>query len=217
MRDRGVRVLTNAGGVNPRVCGEAVRAMLARAGAGQVKVAVVTGDDLAELDDAGLDAALAASAQQSKAMWRIRDSITEAQKSEGGSIKHDVSVPVSSVAEFIAEASSAVTKSIPGIRPVTFGHVGDGNFHLTLLVDMDDPVEVKTTIDADLTWGNVHAWFKVFSNVLLQAGFSERAIMAGGAQLAFNEWRSDEDMRSVAKEYDLVMAEHATEPEESDD
>jgi len=82
---------------------------------------------------------------------------------------------------------------------------------------MDDPVEVKTTIDADLTWGNVHAWFKVFSNVLLQAGFSERAIMAGGAQLAFNEWRSDEDMRSIAKEYDLVMAEHATEPEESDD
>lgn len=82
---------------------------------------------------------------------------------------------------------------------------------------MEEPVEVKTTIDADLTWGNVHAWFKVFSNVLLQAGFSERAIMAGGAQLAFNEWRSDEDMRSVAKEYDLVMVEHATEPEESDD
>lgn len=82
---------------------------------------------------------------------------------------------------------------------------------------MDEPAEVKTTIDADLTWGNVHAWFKVFSNVLLQAGFSERAIMAGGAQLAFNEWRSDEDMRSVAKEYDLVMVEHATEPEEPEE
>lgn len=82
---------------------------------------------------------------------------------------------------------------------------------------MEEPAEVSTTIETDLTWSNVHAWFKVFSNVLLQAGFSERAIMAGGAQLAFNEWRSDEDMRSVAKEYDLVMAEHSTEPEESDD
>jgi FAD/FMN-containing dehydrogenase len=84
--------------------------------------------------DAGLihDAALAASAQQSKAMWRIRESITEAQKPEGGSIKHDVSVPVSSVADFITEASSAVARAIPGIRPVAFGHVGDGNIHFNL-------------------------------------------------------------------------------------
>ena len=86
-----------------------------------------------------LDAALAASAQQSKAMWRIRDSITEAQKSEGGSIKHDVSVPVSSVADFIAEASAAVTSTIPGIRPVTFGHVGDGNIHFNLSQPADEP------------------------------------------------------------------------------
>lgn len=97
-------------------------------------------------------------------------------------------------------------------------HEGKTTMKIELLAGdgrgLADPAEVKTTIEADLTWGNVHAWFKVFSNVLLQAGFSERAIMAGGAQLAFNEWRSDEDMRSVAKEYDLIMAEHVAPPDE---
>lgn len=84
--------------------------------------------------EAGLihDATMAASAQQAKALWRLRESITEAQKPEGGSIKHDVSVPVSSVATFIAEASAAVARAVPGIRPVAFGHVGDGNIHFNL-------------------------------------------------------------------------------------
>jgi FAD/FMN-containing dehydrogenase len=86
-----------------------------------------------------LDATLAASAQQSKAMWRLRDSITEAQKHEGGSIKHDVSVPVSSVANFIAEASAAVERALPGIRPVAFGHVGDGNIHFNVSQPANEP------------------------------------------------------------------------------
>ena len=103
-----------------------------------------------------LDAALAASAQQSRAMWRIRDSITEAQKSEGGSIKHDVSVPVSSVAEFIAEASSAVTKSIPGIRPVTFGHVGDGNIHFNLSQPASEPHTGAPLAAYLARWGEVN-------------------------------------------------------------
>jgi FAD/FMN-containing dehydrogenase len=78
------------------------------------------------------DAALATSVEQAKAMWRLRESITEAQKPEGGSIKHDVSVPVSAVAELIAEGSAAVARAIPGIRPVAFGHVGDGNIHFNV-------------------------------------------------------------------------------------
>jgi FAD/FMN-containing dehydrogenase len=98
---------------------------------------------LAAAIESGLafDATLAASAQQSKAMWRMRDSITEAQKPEGGSIKHDVSVPVSSVAAFIAEATAAVRRAIPGSRPVTFGHVGDGNIHFNLSQPADEPRE----------------------------------------------------------------------------
>jgi len=56
----------------------------------------------------------------------------EAQKSAGGSIKHDVAVPVSAVPAFIARASAAVAELIPGIRPVPFGHLGDGNIHFNL-------------------------------------------------------------------------------------
>jgi D-lactate dehydrogenase (cytochrome) len=89
---------------------------------------------LAEAVEAGLvaDATLAASGEQTKALWRLRDSITESQKPEGGSIKHDVSVPVSKVPEFIARASAACEAALPGIRVVAFGHAGDGNIHFNL-------------------------------------------------------------------------------------
>jgi FAD/FMN-containing dehydrogenase len=65
-------------------------------------------------------------------MWFIREAIVQSQRYEGGSIKHDISVPVSRVADFIARAGEAVTKAMPGIRPVPFGHVGDGNIHFNL-------------------------------------------------------------------------------------
>ena len=55
--------------------------------------------------------------------------MSAAQKPEGGSIKHDISVPVAAVPDFIAEADAAVVKLIPGSRPVPFGHLGDGNIH----------------------------------------------------------------------------------------
>jgi FAD/FMN-containing dehydrogenase len=75
------------------------------------------------------DAALAGSAAQAATLWKLRESISEAQKREGGSIKNDVSVPVSQIPSFIEEALAAVAKLVPGIRPVPFGHVGDGNLH----------------------------------------------------------------------------------------
>ncbi|MCA8927898.1 MAG: FAD-binding oxidoreductase [Alphaproteobacteria bacterium] len=89
-----------------------------------------------------LDAALAESEQQARDFWRIREGIVEGQIPEGGSIKHDVSVPVSKVAEFIARADVAVAKALPGCRPCAFGHAGDGNIHynVTQPVDMDRQV-----------------------------------------------------------------------------
>lgn len=78
------------------------------------------------------DAALAESETQRAAFWRLREGLVEAQRFEGGSIKHDISVPVSSVPRFIAEATAAVEAACPGIRPVPFGHVGDGNVHFNL-------------------------------------------------------------------------------------
>jgi FAD/FMN-containing dehydrogenase len=75
------------------------------------------------------DAVIAENISQRQAFWKLREEISPAQKPEGGSIKHDISVPVASVPAFIAEASAAVVKAIPGARPVPFGHLGDGNIH----------------------------------------------------------------------------------------
>ncbi len=89
---------------------------------------------LADAFDDGLvrDAVIAASEAQSEALWRIRESIPEGQKPEGGSIKNDVSVPLSRVTEFIERATEAVEQAMPGIRVVPFGHLGDGNIHFNL-------------------------------------------------------------------------------------
>ena len=75
------------------------------------------------------DAVIAANLSQRQAFWKLRDEMSAAQKPEGGSIKHDISVPVAAVPDFIAEADAAVVKLIPGSRPVPFGHLGDGNIH----------------------------------------------------------------------------------------
>ena len=75
------------------------------------------------------DATIAESLDQAKAFWHIREILPEVQKPEGGSVKHDVSVPIALVPEFLEQADAAVEKLIPGVRPVPFGHVGDGNIH----------------------------------------------------------------------------------------
>jgi FAD/FMN-containing dehydrogenase len=84
--------------------------------------------------DAGLvdNAVLAASLDQRHDFWRLRELMSDVQKLEGGSIKHDVSVPVARVPEFIAQASAAVVEAIEGARPVPFGHLGDGNIHFNI-------------------------------------------------------------------------------------
>ncbi len=78
------------------------------------------------------DAAVAASGSQAAALRRLREAVVEGQGPEGGSIKNDVSVPVARVPDLIARASAAVAERVPGIRPVPFGHVGDGNIHFNL-------------------------------------------------------------------------------------
>src|SRR5437667_6134554 len=75
------------------------------------------------------DAAIAASEAQRAAFWKIREDIPEAQKVEGASVKHDVSVPVSRVPELIERAGAALAKRFADVRVVAFGHVGDGNIH----------------------------------------------------------------------------------------
>ncbi|ACU47419.1 FAD-binding oxidoreductase [Brucella microti] len=75
------------------------------------------------------DAAIAESVAQAQSFWKMREEMSWAQKPEGGSIKHDISVPVASIPAFIHEANAATLDMIPGARVVCFGHIGDGNLH----------------------------------------------------------------------------------------
>ncbi|MBI5428900.1 MAG: FAD-binding oxidoreductase [Nitrosomonadales bacterium] len=82
---------------------------------------------------------------QAERWWRLRKNISEAQKREGVSIKHDVSVPISHVAEFIARADAALCNAYPGIRIVAFGHMGDGNIHYN--ASMPDAARNKVFVE----------------------------------------------------------------------
>jgi FAD/FMN-containing dehydrogenase len=84
-----------------------------------------------------IDATIADSLEQAKAFWRIREMFGEVQSHAGGSIKHDVSVPVAAVPAFIEAANAAVTALIPGARPLPFGHLGDGNIHYNVSQPVD--------------------------------------------------------------------------------
>jgi hypothetical protein len=72
---------------------------------------------------------------------------------------------------------------------------------------LDEPNAVTSVFTTEMSDCSVHAWFKLFERILAVAGFDEQIIMLGGAQLAFNEERSIENMRSVAKQYDLRLLE----------
>jgi FAD/FMN-containing dehydrogenase len=85
------------------------------------------------LDDGLIEnAVIAASETQSQNLWHLREAIPEAQKREGASIKHDVSLPLSKTADFIEKASAMVEREMPGVRVIAFGHLGDGNVHFNL-------------------------------------------------------------------------------------
>jgi FAD/FMN-containing dehydrogenase len=109
------------------------------------------------------DAVIAANLSQRGGFWKLRDEMSSAQKPEGGSIKHDISVPVAAVPAFIEEANAAVVKLIPGSRPVPFGHLGDGNIHYNL----SQPIGADTA-DFMARWHDVNA--VVFEIVLRMGG-----------------------------------------------
>lgn len=76
-----------------------------------------------------LDAVIAANAGQSRALWHLRESIPLAEKAFGKSVKHDISVPASRMAEFVETTNAALQAAFPGVEHVIFGHLGDGNLH----------------------------------------------------------------------------------------
>jgi FAD/FMN-containing dehydrogenase len=84
-------------------------------------------------DGVAVDAVIASSVAQAERLWRMRETLPEAQKNLGAGIKHDVSVPVSRVPEFILRATRYCEDAVAGARVVAFGHIGDGNVHFNLM------------------------------------------------------------------------------------
>jgi len=108
---------------------------------------VLTDEQLTDLLSACLeqglvhDGIVASNDSQRDELWRLRHSISEAQKHAGASIKHDISVPVSAMPDFLEQANQLVAARVPGIRPVPFGHLGDGNLHYNVSQPFDMPAD----------------------------------------------------------------------------
>ena len=100
---------------------------------GSVREAMETGLGEAFEQEIIDDAVFAESSQQADSLWRIREGLPEAQSAEADVIKHDISVPISKIAAFVAEGSQMATDIVPGCRVLPFGHMGDGNLHFNLL------------------------------------------------------------------------------------
>ncbi len=98
-----------------------------------------------------LDSIVAKSSAEADALWRIRHSISEAQKQEGASLKHDISVPIASIGDFLQQAQSLVEQILPDARLCTFGHVGDGNLHFNVSQPRKGDVEQFKSRGADLS------------------------------------------------------------------
>jgi len=116
--------------------------------------------------DAGriTDAVLAASEAQARQLWRLREVLPEAQTREGGSIKHDISVPISRIADVITEGTRRLEAAMPGIRVFPFGHVGDGNIHF----NVSQPLGMDKQAFLD-RWQDINA---IVNEVVLKHGGS---------------------------------------------
>src|SRR5699024_2547741 len=95
------------------------------------------------------DAVLAGNDTRAGELWRLREAISPAQKTGGVSLKHDISVPVAAIPDFVAETCRALTERVPGIRPCVFGHVGDGNLHFNLSQPVDMSAEAFRALEPD--------------------------------------------------------------------
>ena len=95
-------------------------------------------------DSLVVDAVFAKNERERAGLWRLRESLSEAQKLEGASWKHDVSLPLARLAEFIVATEKAVKAAVPNARPIVFGHIGDGNVHFNVSAPRDGGAELVT-------------------------------------------------------------------------
>jgi FAD/FMN-containing dehydrogenase len=88
------------------------------------------------------DAAVASSLAEARALWALREGIPEAHAKRGGNVKHDISLPVSAIAEFVAATNAELRRRFDWIEPIVFGHLGDGNLHYNMGTVAPTPIEV---------------------------------------------------------------------------
>ncbi len=86
------------------------------------------------------DSVVAASIEQSKALWQVREGIPEAHAKAGGNVKHDISLPVSAIPDFVESTNAALAARFPWIEPAVFGHLGDGNLHYNMGTQPGTPI-----------------------------------------------------------------------------
>ncbi len=134
MSAEAVAIAVKHGAANPVATAAPYYTLIELAGTGEARLRATTETVLETALEQGLitDAVLSGSLEQAAGLWDLRERLPEAQKREGGSIKHDVSVPVSKVPLFLQRADAAVRAAIPGARVCAFGHMGDGNIHYNL-------------------------------------------------------------------------------------
>jgi len=107
------------------------------------------------------DAVISDSIAKTQNIWKIRKAIVEHQPKLGGEIKHDVSVPISSVPDFIKTTGDKLAEYLPGVRPVPYGHIGDGNIHYNVCPPVGYPLEAfkeKTSEVREIVYGNAFAY-----------------------------------------------------------
>ena len=130
-------VLRHIPGSRPPLAGEQPWHVLveatAQTGAGDAAERLAAALEPALSTGVARDATVAGSEAQADALWRLRESIAEAERQEGRAVKHDISVPVSAMPRFLEEAAPLMEARFPGARVVAFGHLGDGNIHFNLL------------------------------------------------------------------------------------
>ncbi len=117
---------------------------------------------LAEAMDAGeiVDAAVARSLAEAQALWALREGIPEAHAKRGGNVKHDISLPVSAIAEFVESTNAELRRRFAWIEPIVFGHLGDGNLHYNMATVPGTPIEVAFAHEKainDIVYDAVHA------------------------------------------------------------
>lgn len=148
-----------------------------------------------------VDAVIATSKAQSEELWRLREAIPEGQKPEGGSIKNDVSVPVSRLSAFMERATEAVEAASPGIRVVPFGHMGDGNVHFNLSQPLD--------MDTETFLGQWDRFDRIVADIAIELGGSFSAEHGIGRLKTVDMKRYKSDV-----ELDLMRAlKHAIDPQ----